>query len=320
MNIIKLAPAYKDYIWGGKRLNGEYNKKSPYEITSESWELSCHPDGCCRADGGEFSGLTLPQIIEECKNSGADILGSGCRRFTQFPVLIKLIDANDSLSIQVHPDDAYAAAHENGSFGKTEVWYIVEAEEGARLVYGFSRDVTREGFEKAVNTNTLPELLNFVPVKKGDVFFVNSGLVHAIGKGILICEIQQNSNTTYRVYDWGRVGADGKPRPLHIQKALECSKLTGETKTDFLPEKISDGVYRVADCEYFKVKKYEVSGRLELFCDGASFACVNFMQGSGSISCDSGETAFKKGDAFFIPAGTGRVEFIGNCEFLYTNV
>ena len=210
--ILKLEPAYKDYVWGGEKLKKEYNKNSPYEKTAESWELSCHKNGLTRVSGGELDGLTLCDAIERFRSEGVDILGKNCEKFSDFPVLIKLIDANASLSIQVHPDNEYASEHENGGYGKTEVWYVVTADEGAELVYGFCRDVTREELREAILKNELPPLLNSVPVKAGDVFFVPAGLLHAIGKGILICEIQQNSDTTYHVYDWGRVGADGKPR------------------------------------------------------------------------------------------------------------
>lgn len=321
---LRLAPAYKDYIWGGNKLNREYHKDSPYEITAESWELSCHPNGPSRISGGKFDGLTLTEAIESASGRGEDWMGKNAEAFEQFPVLIKLIDANDSLSIQVHPDDTYAAREENGSYGKTEVWYIVDAEPGAELIYGFRQDMTQESFRSAVAQNELKPCLNSVPVHAGEVYFVPSGLVHAIGKGILICEIQQNSDTTYRVYDWGRVGADGKPRPLHIDKAANVSCLSRERKTDFSPALLSDenGVkrYAVADCKYFKVEKREQNTASKISTDGTSFIALTFVRGEGEIVSAEGNQHFRQGDSFFLPAVPETYEISGKCEYLVTSV
>jgi len=317
---IKLMPTYKDYIWGGKKLNEQYHKNSPYEITAESWEVSCHPNGNSVVASGEQAGKSLAQWIEDYKKQHIDVLGKNAQKFGQFPILIKLIDANDSLSIQVHPDDAYAAKNENGSYGKTEVWYIVDAEPNAKLVYGFAQDITKEEFRTAIAENSLSDKLNFVPVKKGDVFFVHAGLVHAIGSGILICEIQQNSDTTYRVYDWGRVGADGTPRPLHIDKAIDVSELIAQKNGDFSPALLSEdngaAVYHVADCDYFKVKKYCVDANVSLNFNGQSFHTINFLEGNGKI----GNEVFQKGDTYFVPAPILDLIIEGKCEFLITNV
>lgn len=188
--------------------------------------------------GGKYDGKSLKEAIYEAKSEGKDFLGTNCRMQEQFPILIKLIDANDSLSIQVHPDDNYARKNENGSLGKTEVWYVAEAEPDAELVYGFSKDVTKEEIKDAILKNELKLYLNRIKVKAGDVFFVRAGLIHAIGKGVVICEIQQNSDTTYRVYDWGRTDKNGKSRELHIEKALDVLCLSKEEETDFSPEPI----------------------------------------------------------------------------------
>jgi mannose-6-phosphate isomerase len=206
--IMKLEPAYKDYVWGGEKLVKEYNKNSPYEKTAESWELSCHKNGMTRISGGEYDGATLFDVISEAKRSGIDLLGKNCERFSDFPILIKLIDANASLSIQVHPDNEYANEHECGGFGKTEVWYVVSADEGAELVYGFSRDVTREEIRGAIECNELAPLLKSVPVKAGDVFFVPAGLLHAIGKDAPRREVRG----VRRACD-----ADRQDRPLRSQ-------------------------------------------------------------------------------------------------------
>ena len=321
--IFKLEPAYKDYIWGGNKLKKEYNKNSPYEITAESWELSCHKNGETRISGGEYNGKTLSEVIRDSKAQGVSLLGERCEAFSDFPVLIKLIDANQALSIQVHPDNEYAREKEGG-YGKTEVWYVVSADEGAELIYGFARDVSREELREAIEKSELSPLLNSVPVKAGDVFFVEAGLLHAIGKGILICEIQQNSDTTYRVYDWGRVGADGKPRELHVEKALDVLKLEGETRRDFSPSLISseDGnsVYEIASCEYFKAKKVVQTEKNSIISDGTSFKALTFVSGEGKIKSECEEYSFKKGDSFFLSAESGEYILEGNCEYLITEV
>jgi len=198
---IKLLPAFQDYLWGGTRLKTEYNKKTDLEKVAESWELSNHKAGESIVASGEEAGLTFGEYIKKY-----DVIGKRAKEFDFFPILIKFIDAKDSLSVQVHPDDEYSLKN-NGEYGKTEMWYVMDCDEGATLYYGFNRTITKEEFRKRIKNNTLLEVLNEVPVKKGDVFFIKSGTVHAIGKGILICEIQQNSNTTYRVYDMTGVTA-----------------------------------------------------------------------------------------------------------------
>ena len=224
MRILKLKPACKDYLWGGRRLIEEYGKESDGDILAETWELSCHPDGPSVIDNGPYAGRTLQQYIDA---EGKAVLGTNCRRFRDFPILTKFIDARDNLSIQVHPDNWYALKNE-GQYGKTEMWYVMDAGEQAFLYYGFKREISREEFQERIQKDTLLEVLNAVPVQKGDVLFIESGTIHAIGKDILIAEIQQNSNVTYRVYDYGRVGRDGKKRDLHIEKALAGSHRKGQ--------------------------------------------------------------------------------------------
>ena len=195
-------------------MRDEYGKKCDFDKVAESWELSCHKDGNSVIDSGEYKGLTLSEYVEK---AGKAVLGTDCEKFENFPILIKLIDAKDNLSVQVHPDNEYALRVE-GEYGKTEMWYVVDCDPGASLLYGFTHEISKEEFRQRIENNTLLEVTNRVEVHPGDVFFIESRTLHAIGKGILIAEIQQNSNTTYRVYDYGRVGADGKPRQLHIEK------------------------------------------------------------------------------------------------------
>ena len=183
-------------------MKAEYGKEYEGDVLAETWELSCHPDGPSYIMNGAYQGKTLQEYID---GEGKEVLGTHCRRFRDFPILTKFIDAKDNLSIQVHPDNRYALKNE-GQYGKTEMWYVMDAGEGAYLYYGFRQEISREEFERRIKEDTLLEVLNAVPVQKGDVLFIESGTIHAIGKDILIAEIQQNSNVTYRVYDYGRVG------------------------------------------------------------------------------------------------------------------
>ncbi len=316
MYILKLDAPCKDYLWGGTRLRDEYGKKSDKEKLAESWELSCHKDGQSVIANGEFEGKTLTEYIDKC---GKEILGKKCERFEYFPILIKLIDAKDNLSVQVHPDNEYAMRVE-GEYGKTEMWYIVDCEDGAELLYGFKKEISREEFAERIKNNTLLEVTNNVPVHKGDVFFIDAGTLHAIGKGILIAEIQQNSNTTYRIYDYGRVGADGKPRELHIEKACEVTQLTPPVRpTKPMGEKINKDGYSstlLATSEYFNVNKLEVTEKASIDVTDDSFVSLLCLDGSFSVN----DITLNKGESCFIPAGYGMVNISGNGEIIATDL
>ena len=317
MSIFKLDPAFKDYIWGGTRLRDEYGKKCDYDKVAESWELSCHKDGPSVVADGEYKGLTLNEYIEK---AGKGVLGKNCERFENFPILIKLIDAKDNLSVQVHPDNEYAMRVE-GEYGKTEMWYVVDCDEGATLLYGFKHEITKEEFARRIADNTLLEVTNAVPVKKGDVFFIKSGTLHAIGKGILIAEIQQNSNTTYRIYDYGRVGKDGKPRELHVNKALDVTKLAPAEQYPETPVEKKDGydIKLLSKCEYFTTYRVNVDTKAELDADENSFNSILVLEGEPVIS--GGETvSAKKGESVFISAGTGKYTVEGKCTFVLTKI
>ena len=313
MGIVKLKPSCKDYIWGGHRLAEEYNVAFDGPVLAEAWELSCHPDGPSIVDGGTYDGLTLEQYIEK---RGREILGTHCRRFRDFPILTKFIDAKDNLSIQVHPSNGFALQNE-GQYGKTEMWYVLDAEDDAFLYYGFSRGISKEEFAQRIRDNTLLEVLNPVPVKKGDALFIESGTLHAIGKGILIAEIQQNSNVTYRVYDYGRVGKDGRKRDLHIEKAIAV--------TNRVPIVRSGSNYpHVADCDYFTVDKLNLDGRLTYRMQGtvssASFLSILILDGEGTISCGGEQIRYRKGDSLFLDAGSGDWQIEGSCDALLTTI
>ena len=311
--ILKLKPACKDYLWGGHRLVDEYGVEFDGKILAEAWELSCHPDGPSVIINGKYAGKTLQEYIDA---EGREVLGSHCRRFREFPILTKFIDAKDNLSIQVHPSNSFALQNE-GQYGKTEMWYIIDAEPGAFLYYGFKQEISKDEFAQRIKDNTLLEALNAVPVKKGDALFIESGTLHAIGKGILIAEIQQNSNVTYRVYDYGRVGADGKKRDLHIEKAIAV--------TNRVPIVKSGANYpHVADCDYFTVDKLNLDGDLTYRVQGTvknkSFLSILILDGSGTISNQGEKLEYKKGDSLFLPANSGDWQIEGTCDALLTTI
>lgn len=313
MSVLKLKPACKDYLWGGRRLIEEYGKSYDGEVLAETWELSCHPDGPSVIENGAYAGKTLQQYID---TEGKEVLGTNCRRFREFPILTKLIDARDNLSIQVHPDNRYALKNE-GQYGKTEMWYVMDAGKEAFLYYGFKREISVEEFEERIEKDTLLEVLHAVPVQKGDVLFIESGTIHAIGKDILIAEIQQNSNVTYRVYDYGRVGRDGRKRDLHIEKALAVTR-----RVPIVRDKSS--YPHIADCDYFTVDKLNMDGNVMKKMEGnvsdASFASILMLDGEGTISSGDETVAFRKGDSFFLPAGSGSYTVEGSCDALITTI
>ena len=298
METIKLTPACKDYLWGGEKLRQDYGIQSQLHPLAEAWVLSCHPDGPSVVATGPLAGKTLPEYIQE---KGPGCLGADCEKFTDFPILAKFIDAKGDLSIQVHPSNEYALAHEH-QFGKTEMWYVLDCEPGATLYYGFQHQISREEFQQRIQDNTLTEVLNAVPVEKGDLFFIPAGTLHAIRKGIVVAEIQQNSNVTYRIYDYGRVGADGKPRQLHIQQALEVTQRTP-------PQPDPDFHGHLAQCPYFTVDVME--GRFTLDCGPESFVSVLVLEGTGALWEGDESMSLRKGESLFIPAGAGQCRLEG---------
>ena len=313
MAVLKLQAPTKDYLWGGNRLVDEFGKKSAGAVTAESWELSCYPGCESVIENGEFAGKTLTDYIKE---NGKKVLGKNCEKFENFPILIKFIDARKDLSLQVHPSDDYALKNE-GQYGKTEMWYIIDAKDNAFLYYGFNREISKEEFCERIENNTLTEVLNAYPVSKGDVVFIEAGTIHAIGEGILLAEIQENSNVTYRVYDYGRRDKDGNLRELHIIKALEVTNL-------FPAKKVSRPEPHIGNCKYFTVDKVNLSGKIsKRLCgtvDETSFLHMLFLSGEGKIKNGNEDVKFKKGDSFFLPAGDGNYEISGECEALFTYI
>ncbi len=299
--IKKMIPVYKDYIWGGENIKTRLGKNSPYACTAESWEVSTHKDGLSLLEDG----TTFKSFIE---SQGIDVLGNNYKKDERFPVLIKYIDAKNNLSIQVHPGDEYARIHENDN-GKNEMWYIVSTDPGAFIYLGFNKDTTREEVEKRIKENTLEEILNKVEVKEGESYFIKAGTIHAIGAGCLIAEIQQTSNVTYRLYDYGRLGKNGKPRELHIQKGLDVlnyKKQEMETHSGY-------GV--LAICPSFKVRKHELWRSHKIKGTAESFIIAMIVKGEGTINKEK----TKIGDTWFI-SSTQDIKLMGNMTVLTVTI
>lgn len=312
---LRLKPCLRSYLWGGTRLREEYHKTGA-GIIAESWELSVRSDGPTLIGSGAHCGESLADILR------ADPVGMAGTRcgVAPFPLLIKLIDAQKDLSVQVHPSDA-SACREKGEQGKTEMWYVVDCEPESTLFLGFSRAVTPDELRQRAQDGTICEVLNRVSVCPGDVFFVRPGTVHAIGAGILVAEIQQNSDTTFRVYDYNRLGADGKPRQLHLERAIEvmnCAPAQGAADT-LLPCPL-DGVQEVLTCEYFRVRRAEVKTRISLATDGESFTHLMCVRGEGNIVCGGKVYPFRQGDSYFLPAALGEYAVEGDCSLLLSGV
>ncbi len=266
---LTFTPQLRDYIWGGRNLETLYQRPLPPGSTAESWEISGHPTAATVIDNGPLAGLSLPQALAQF---GQALTGQNARwalERNKFPLLVKLLDATQNLSVQVHPNDAYALRHENGELGKTEMWYVLHAQPEAQLVFGLKPDVTPEIFRRAVETNTLENYLHYLPIKAGDAIFVAAGSIHALLAGAVVAEIQQNSDLTYRVYDWGRVGADGRARPLHLEQAMAVTNFA-QVEPGLAPAQrihAENGLSRaeISRCDYFVVEEVTLA-------PGATFA------------------------------------------------
>ncbi len=304
-----LKPVIKDYLWGGRRLIDEYGFETDMKIAAEGWMLASHKDGTNIVLNGELCGQSFDQALKAFGGKGE-----------HFPILIKLIDALDRLSVQVHPEDEFAYKTE-GEPGKTEMWYIVDCDEGAELIYGFKGEISAEEFKERIENNTLSEVMNSVPVKKDDVFFIEAGTLHAIGKGILIAEIQQNSNTTYRVSDYGRLGADGKPRELHVEKALAVTKTTAPTipygNVGEISQHSFGTVRNLASCKYFTTKLVSLDGGFGV--NAKNFVSLLVLDGEILVKYEEGLITAKKGDSIYIPEDcTAMIN--GKGRFIYSTI
>lgn len=307
--MFELKPVTKHIIWGGERLSRDYGMGEKGEKIAEAWELTCRGDGDNEIISGKYTGRLLSEFVRE----NPQALGTK-QKGDRFPLLIKLIDAQADLSIQVHPDDEYALSHTD-DMGKTEMWYIVDAKPGAKLIYGLKRKYTRDELKTAIADGTLESLMNYVEVKSGETYFIPSGLVHAIGAGIFIAEIQQNSNITYRVYDYNRRQPDGSLRQLHIEPALDVIER-------FDPEavKVEKTGDVIASCKYFEVRAIALDGEKTVCAGEESFLHLMITDGECEIICAREKISAKKGGSVFVAAASGNVTLKGNATVIVSSL
>ena len=308
--ILFMEPVFKQMIWGGSKLGSEWNYAIPGDNTGECWGVAAHQNGDCVIRGGSFGGKTLSQVWTE----QPEIFGNVDS--TVFPLMVKIIDARQDLSIQVHPDDAYAAKNENGSLGKTECWYILEVEDGAGLVVGHNaRD--KEELAAMVHEGKWSEFIREIPIKKGDFIQIEPGTVHAIKGGVLLIETQQNADITYRVYDYDRL-SDGKPRELHIEKSMDVIKVPAKPAKEcvkHIGEQEANKMNLLISCECYQVWKLDVASKAELNQD-YPFLIMSVIEGEGTIDGQF----IKKGDHFIVPNGYGSIELQGDMQFICSTV
>lgn len=317
-----LEPAGKDYLWGGHRLNDDFSKGIPLTPLAETWECSTHPDGPSMIASGMHKGKTLRDLLKE----HPEYLGTHPKTREELPILIKFIDAEKDLSVQVHPDDEYACKNENGSLGKTEMWYVLDAAKGAKLIYGFRHDMKKGILKRSLENGTVEKYLQKVDIKTDDVFYIEAGTVHAIGAGALIAEIQESSNLTYRMYDYNRMDKNGNPRELHIKKALEVAELRGsaEPRQPMRVLRYRKGCASelLCRCKYFQVERQLINTErireMANFQTGSnSFEVLLCINGCGTLFEEAGESInFFKGDCIFVPADSVPLKIHGKAQML----
>lgn len=291
--IIFLEPVFCERIWGGRNLES-FNFSIPQGNIGEAWVIAAHDNGSSKITNGQLAGLTLKEAYKKQPTLFTE------KTYDKFPLLIKILDASDNLSVQVHPEDDYARVNENGELGKTECWYVLDAKEGAKLVYGHTAK-TKEEFNSKIDAEQWDELFIEKNVKAGDFFYIPAGTLHAIGEGILIYEVQQNSDTTYRVYDYDRVDKDGNTRELHIEKTKDVTKVPFEKATTSPKEEKLDGatITYLADEKYFSVYKVDVKGKVSLD-KTATGNLFTVLDGKGRVVIDGTSYDVKKGDSFIL--------------------
>ena len=317
-----LRPVGKDYLWGGNRLNKDFSKGINMTPLAETWECSTHPDGPCIVASGVFSGQTLNKVIKE----HPEFLGTHPKSEGELPILIKFIDTKENLSVQVHPDDEYAKLHENGQLGKTEMWYVLDADIDSEIIYGFRQDVSKDKIRESIEYNTINKYLQKIRINKDDVYFIKAGTVHAIGGGSLIAEIQENSNLTYRLYDYNRLDKNGLKRELHIEIALEVadlkSSITPRQPMRVLRYKKGCASELLCRCKYFEVERLlinteETVDGIEFQTLDNSFQVLLCIEGQGFLMEDNDNRIdFLKGDCIFVPALSVPLKIYGKVQLL----
>ncbi|MDK6371091.1 mannose-6-phosphate isomerase, class I [Aerococcus urinae] len=313
MDVIFLQAALHEKIWGGTKLRDDYHFDIPSETTGEAWVISAHPNGPATVIGGEFAGLTLQELYDkEPELFGREEGG-------KFPLLVKIIDAKDDLSVQLHPNDDYALEHEN-ELGKTESWYILAAEPGAQIVYGHNAKTQAE-FEAMIKEHQWQELLRYVDVKAGEFYYVPAGTIHAIGKGITILETQQNSDTTYRVYDYDRKDKDGKLRDLHLKQSLDVAQVPHQDPDLDEWEKTygKSSIKHFVTGKDFAVYRWQVDGELTVDLP-EDYYLATVVEGQGKMLINDNEYPIRKGQSFILPYAVKAVSFTGEVELIASHV
>lgn len=317
-----LRPIGKDYLWGGQRLNYDFGKNIAMDPLAETWECSTHEDGLSIVGSGMYTGRTLKEVLAE----NPYYVGKHPKTNGDIPILIKLIDAKQDLSVQVHPDDSYAYINENGQLGKNEMWYVLDATPDAKLVYGLHHTIEKDVFEECLKSGKAEMYLQKVPIKANDVFFIEAGTIHAIGKGALIAEIQEKSNLTYRLYDYGRIDRNGENRELHIKKGLDVAKLEA-AKEPIQPLRVlqyEPGCARelLCRCKYFQIERLIINtdrhrSMVDYSADEISFKVLLCVSGCGAIFWDNDcSLRVFKGDCIFVPANSVSIKIHGRAQFL----
>lgn len=313
MQPLFIKPIFKERIWGGKSLE-DFGYELPTHNIGECWAVSAHPSGMGVIENGKFAGKTLGEIWDSERWLFGDIQGSS------FPLLTKLLDVEHDLSVQVHPDDDYAYSKENGAFGKTECWYVVDCKENAEIILGHNTQ-TKEEFVSMIKANRWNKLLKKVPIKKGDFFYVESGTVHALCAGAMILETQQNSDTTYRLYDYDRRDESGHTRPLHIQQSLDVVKIPHKPSVTKTKKEIKDSYVKTTFLKerYFSVYKYEINKRTKLIFDSQAFHIVSVISGEGSITANNEKYRLMKGRHFILPHQINDIVVEGSMEWIVSH-
>lgn len=317
--LLKLKPVPKESMWGGKMLCEEFGISSESEKIGELWMLSCHPDGRSRVEGGEFDGKSLPEVLTK----HPEFMGLNAKKYNRFPLMIKLIRAEDDLSIQVHPDDEYAADTADKQ-GKTELWYVIDAQPDAEIICGVCEELTQEQLRRAIQDGTLLDSLERIKVKAGDVFSIEAGTIHSICKGVLLAEIEQNSTTTYRMFDYGRTDENGEARPLRIDRAIDVAitvpsafqagPLSPPRDVDCRTET------ELGRCDYFSSVAMDTFMPTHFDVGEESFASVVVLEGEAKLYTDENSLTVKKGDSVFITAGSGRITVSGKSLLIVTRI
>jgi mannose-6-phosphate isomerase len=308
-----LTPVFQERIWGGTRLRDTYNYDIPSDTTGECWAISAHPNGQSVVAAGEFEGKTLSELW----NNHRELFGG--YDSDRFPLLTKVLNANDDLSVQVHPDDMYANEFENGELGKTECWYIIDCDEGAEMIFGHHA-VTKEQFVSMIENGQWNELLQRIKIKPGDFFYVPSGTLHALCKGTLVLETQQSSDTTYRVYDYDRRDQDGNLRELHLEKAIEVTTVphTASRVEPAVSKTETATITTFVEEQYFTVYKWDVHSRLEMSQD-KHFMLVSVLDGEGTLTVNAEKYSIQKGQHFILPHGMSDFTIEGTVQMIVSH-